>query len=192
MTSLEHIDAVIRKLLSSHEQDVVECMANGMRETPSRVVNALYEMTSGYKDDPAEILAKQFEVADTLSQMVTLKGVEFASLCEHHLLPFTGTAALAYIPTKGSRVVGLSKLARLVQCYAKRFQMQERMTHQIRSAVDEHLDVEGAMVVVKAHHSCMGCRGIEQRNAEMVTSSVSGVFQLDQSARAEALALFNL
>ena len=159
----------------------------GLLETPDRVVRAFVEMTAGLRMDPAAILSTTFDVK--CDDMVIVRGVWFSSLCEHHLLPFVGKASLGYIP-KG-RVVGLSKLARLVDCFAKRLQVQERMTGQIACAISTHLDVLGCGVVVQAHHSCMGCRGARQPGADMITSSMLGVFREDHAVRAEFMGLID-
>lgn len=144
----------------------------------------MIEMTDGYGKLPAQILDRTFEINH--DQMVALSDIQFTSLCEHHLLPFVGTATVGYIP---GRVVGISKLARIVECFARRLQVQERMTEQIAQAIQEHLDPVGVGVVIKAHHSCMGCRGVRQSNALMVTSSLRGsMFDLD-ATRAEFMAL---
>jgi len=158
---------------------------DGMKETPSRLWRALQEMTCGYKDDPAQILAKDF-APDGYDQVVALKGIDFSSLCEHHLMPFHGTVGIAYLP--GGRVVGLSKLARLVNCFARRFQIQERMTHQIAEAL-AGIGARGVAVVVKGTHTCMTARGVLKPGSVMVTSSLRGVFLEDQDARSEALGL---
>lgn len=172
----------VRVLLAHVGEDVERA---GLLDTPDRVARALREMTSGYRDDPAAILARTFD--DRCDEMVVVSGVDFTSLCEHHLLPFVGVAHVAYLP--GERVVGLSKLARLVDCYARRLQVQERMTVQIAEAIAEHLSPRGVGVVVEAHHSCMGCRGVRKPNARMVTSAMHGVFRDEPEARAEFLAL---
>ena len=158
---------------------------DGLLETPRRVVAALRDMTSGYRDDPAQILSTTFQVSH--DELVVLRGIRFSSLCEHHLLPFMGTAAVGYLP--GGRVIGLSKLARLVHCFARRLQVQERMTEQIASALMEHADALGAGVVVRGHHCCMGCRGVRQPDSEMVTSCMLGVMRDRPAARAELLAM---
>ena len=156
----------------------------GLLETPERVLKAWTELTSGYGADIEKILSVSFDVA--YDEMVILRDIPFVSMCEHHLLPFEGTASVAYIPRE--RVVGLSKLARLVDAYAKRFQVQERMTQEIRQALDDHLAPLGAGVVVKASHTCMRYRGI-MKAGTMVTSSLSGRLRVDHSARAEFLSL---
>ena len=126
-------------------------------------------MTSGYADDPAEILARTFE--ESSDEMVVLRGISFHSTCEHHMLPFYGEASVGYLPGK---VVGISKLARLVDCFARRLQIQERLTRQIAESVEEHLEARGVGVIIRAHHLCMGCRGVRQQTTEMVTSAMLG------------------
>jgi GTP cyclohydrolase I len=173
-------DAVVR-LLQFVGEDVKR---DGLIKTPARVVKALGEMTEGYKQDPAEILSTTFDVA--YDEMVVLRNIQFTSMCEHHMLPFIGEATVAYIP--GKRVVGLSKLARLVHCFARRLQVQERMTQQIAQAIQEHLTPQGVGVVVSAHHQCMSCRGVRQSGGKMITSTLLGAFRDDPAARAEFLA----
>lgn len=158
---------------------------DGLRDTPKRVAKAWREMTAGACVDPAEALGRVFDVAH--DEMVLLKGIRFASLCEHHVLPFTGTADVGYIPR--GKVVGISKLARLVHGFARRLQVQERLTDQIADAIEQTLDPLGVFVVVRAHHQCMGCRGVVLPEALMVTSAMRGAFKDDAKARAEALAL---
>jgi len=157
---------------------------DGLLETPRRVVQALREMTEGYREEPSEILSKTFEEAS--DELIVLRGIEFHSTCEHHLLPFYGTASVGYLPGK---VVGISKLARLVHCFARRLQIQERLTRQIADAVSEHLDARGAAVVVKAHHLCMGCRGVKLPGTEMITSAMLGTLREDAVTRGEFLRL---
>jgi len=153
---------------------------DGLLDTPSRVVRAWREMTAGYGEDPAEILSRTFE--ESSDEMVVLRGISFFSTCEHHMLPFYGTASVGYLP---GRVVGISKLARLVNCFARRLQIQERMTRQIAESVEQHLDARGVGVVIRAHHLCMGCRGVRQEETEMVTSSMLGTLRSDPTSRAE-------
>ncbi len=157
---------------------------DGLRDTPGRVVRALEEMTSGYGENPAQILERRFDA--TYDEMVVLKGIDFVSLCEHHLLPFIGTAAVGYIPR--DKVVGLSKLARLVHCFARRLQLQERMTRQVVDALQENLNPVGAGVIVQAAHQCMACRGVKLSGATMVTSALVGEMQAPE-VRAEFLRL---
>lgn len=157
---------------------------DGLVNTPARVVRAWAELTAGYKEDAAEILSTTF--AERYDEMVVMRGISFHSLCEHHILNFSGTVSLGYIPGK---VVGISKLARLVQCFAKRLQIQERMTQQIAQAIEAHLEAKGVGVVIRAHHLCMGCRGVRQPETELVTSSMLGDLRKQGSARAEFLRL---
>lgn len=180
---LAHGDAVraVQTLLAYLGENVER---DGLRDTPDRVVKALCELTKGYDDDPAAILATTFDVA--YDEMVTIGPYPFASLCEHHLLPFTGTAVLGYVP--GDRVVGLSKLGRLIDCYARRLQVQERMTVQLADAMVQHLEPRGVGVVVRAVHQCMANRGVG-KSAPMHTVALRGVLFDKPEARAEFLAL---
>tara|TARA_R110000824_G_scaffold114279_7_gene264706 strand:+ start:1567 stop:2163 length:597 start_codon:yes stop_codon:yes gene_type:complete len=172
----------VRSLLQFIGEDVER---EGLKETPERVLRAFVEMTSGMNEDVSKYLSKTFDVKS--DEMVLVKGIRFASMCEHHLLPFTGTATVAYIPN--GRVVGLSKLPRTVLAYAKRPQVQERMTEQIADALDSHLNPKGVGVIIRANHSCMGCRGIKQPDAEMITSAMRGLMFTDPKARSEFLQL---
>ena len=173
-------EAVVRLLEYIGEDPTRE----GLLDTPKRVVKALRELTSGYEQDPAAILATQFD--EYSDEMVVVTGIEFSSMCEHHMLPFTGVATVGYIPSGG--VVGLSKLARLVEVYAKRLQVQERMTTQIANAIEEHLVPLGCGVVITSHHSCMGMRGVKKPDAQMTTSALRGVFMTKGDVRQEFLA----
>ena len=155
---------------------------DGLRDTPARVAKAWREMTSGYDDDPAEVLARTFD--ESSDEMIMLRGISFYSTCEHHLLPFYGEAIVGYLP---GRVVGISKLARLVECFARRLQIQERMTRQIAEAIETHLDARGVGVILRAHHLCMGCRGVRQEATELVTSSMLGTLRSDATSRSEFL-----
>lgn len=157
----------------------------GLVDTPARVTRAWAEMTAGYTEDPAAILSTTFP--DTCDEMVLVHGIDFVSLCEHHVLPFTGTCSIGYLP--GDRVVGLSKLPRLVNAYAHRLQVQERLTSQVAQAIMDHLHARGCGVLVTAHHSCMSCRGVRQANARMTTSALLGTFRDETPVRDEFLAL---
>ena len=168
----------------------------GLAGTPERWIRAVTEMCDGYGQDPAQILSTQFE-SEKYDQMIIVRDVEFTSLCEHHLLPFAGVATVGYIPgfrdEPGKeygkwKVVGLSKLARLVMCFAHRLQIQERMTAEIAESLHTHVDTEGAGCLVKAVHSCMACRGVRV-SADMITSHVVGSFRSDPMVRAEFLQL---
>ena len=174
-------DAVVRLLEWIGEDPTRE----GLLDTPKRVVKAFREMTAGLHQQPSDVLGTVFN--ENSDQMVVVRGIRFSSMCEHHLLPFTGTAAVGYVPD--GRVIGLSKIPRLVEVYGRRPQVQERMTNQVAQALMQHLRPQGVGVVVKAHHSCMGCRGVRQPDAEMVTSCLLGCMKDDPSARNELLEL---
>jgi GTP cyclohydrolase I len=175
-------DAVVR-LLQWIGEDVER---DGLKETPKRVVKALKEMTSGYAQKPEDVL-KTFDVPGG-DELILLRGVEFSSLCEHHMLPFSGVAHVAYIPSPHWGVVGLSKLARLVDLFARRLQVQERLTIQVADALTcDPVRALGSACVVEATHSCMSCRGVK-KGATMVTSALNGVFRQPE-VRQE---LFNL
>lgn len=161
----------------------------GLKDTPMRVLKAMREMTSGHQVDIADLLKTGFDSAG-YDEVVCVANIEFSSMCEHHLLPFVGVAHVAYLPEepkpdRPARVVGLSKLPRLVDAFAKRLQLQEQMTTQIAGALNTHLQPRGTMVVVEASHSCCGCRGVRKPGVKMVTSYTSGVFRQDAAARAE-------
>jgi|ERR1051325_3813337 GTP cyclohydrolase I len=157
---------------------------DGLRDTPRRVVKAMLEMTAGYGESPAEILGTTFD--ERSDELIVLRGIDFYSTCEHHLLPFHGVAHVGYLP---GRVVGISKLARLVHCFARRLQIQERMTQQIAEAVETHLEARGVGVVVAAHHLCMGCRGVKLPTSQLITSSMLGSLRSDANTRSEFLRL---
>lgn len=162
----------------------------GVLDTPRRVVKAFREMTAGTHVDVAAILERQFESAG-YDGVVAVTGIDFVSLCEHHLLPFSGTCSVAYLPGNG-RVVGLSKIPRVVDAYARRLQLQEQMTVQIAKAFEDHLKPKGVGVLVEATHSCMSCRGVRKPNARMITSEMLGAFRRDCAARDEVLRLFRM
>jgi GTP cyclohydrolase I len=159
----------------------------GLIGTPDRVVRAWEEFFRGYNEDPREILARTFEEIEGYDEMVVLKDIRFESHCEHHLLPIIGLAHVAYLPK--TRVVGISKLARLVEAYAKRLQIQEKMTAQIAGAIEDILQPDGVAVVIEATHQCMTTRGVHKPGATMVTSRMLGGFRNDQKTRREFLAM---
>lgn len=160
-----------------------------LSETPRRVVKMfLSEFLSGYEQDPKMILLST-GFKDEYDEVVLVRNIQFFSLCAHHLLPFFGRAHVAYLPN--GRVVGISKLARLVECFARRLQIQERMTEQIAHALDKALHPQGAACIIEATHLCMGCRGVGQPSAETVTSTLLGDFRTEVSARAELMALIH-
>lgn len=162
----------------------------GLAATPDRVLRAYTEWFSGYHQDPAKVLERRFSEVGGYDQVIVLGPVSFTSHCEHHLAPFSGTAHVAYLP--GQEVVGLSKLARLVDVYARRLQVQERLTQQVASALVEHLGVRGVAVVIRASHGCMSTRGVRKTGAVMTTSAVLGAFRKSGAARAEVLALMEV
>jgi len=162
---------------------------DGLHETPARVVKAFEEYFQGYGQDPVAMLRKTFEEIEGYDEMIVLRGVRFESHCEHHMAPIIGQAWVAYVPN--GRVVGLSKLARVVDAYAKRLQIQERMTSEIAFAVQEVLKPQGVGVVVKATHHCMASRGVHKVGADMVTSCMLGCFRDNALTRQEFLAIAN-
>lgn len=174
-------DLVVRLLEYVGEDPTRE----GLLDTPKRVLKAFREMTEGYNQNPETILSTVF--TENYDQMVCLHNIEFVSMCEHHLQPFRGTAAVGYIPN--GNVVGLSKLARLVDAYARRLQVQERMTEQISAAIEQYLQPLGAAVYIEAHHSCMGNRGVRKHEGKMVTQKLTGAMRDDPAARSEFMEL---
>lgn len=158
---------------------------NGLLETPKRVEKAYKEIFSGYTENPQEHI-KVFEVA-TNDNLVILKNAEFYSMCEHHILPFFGRISIGYIPN--NKVIGVSKLARIVDCFAKRLQVQERLTEQIADFLMENLEAKGVMVVCEAEHLCMKMRGVKRQNSIMVTSAIKGDFINNHILRSEFLNL---
>jgi GTP cyclohydrolase I len=159
----------------------------GLKGTPARVAKAFEEYFSGYGVDPVELLQRTFEETDGYDEMVVLRDIRFESHCEHHLAPIIGKAHVAYLPQK--RVVGISKLARLVEVYSRRLQIQEKMTAQIANTLDEVLQPKGVAVVIEAAHQCMTTRGVHKPGVAMVTSRMLGAFRTDPSTRREFLAI---
>jgi len=159
----------------------------GLRATPDRVVRAYDEYFSGYREDPIEILQRTFEEVEGYDEIVLLRDIRFESHCEHHFAPIIGKAHVAYLPR--SRVVGISKLARVVDIFAKRLQIQENMTAQIANVVDQVLQPKGVGVVIEAAHQCMTTRGVHRPGVTMVTSRMLGAFRDDQATRRELLAM---
>jgi GTP cyclohydrolase I len=159
----------------------------GLEGTPDRVVRSYEEFYAGYTQDPEEILRTTFEETEGYDEMVVLRDITFQSHCEHHMVPIIGKANIAYLPSK--RVVGISKLARVVEAYAKRLQIQEKMTAQIANAINDVLKPKGVAVVVEAEHQCMTTRGVHKPGVGMVTSTMLGAFREDGSTRREFLAI---
>jgi GTP cyclohydrolase I len=162
---------------------------DGLAKTPARLALAFKEYFSGYEVDPARMLSTTFEETDGYDEMIVLRGIPFESHCEHHVAPIIGRAWVAYVPT--GRVVGISKLARVVEAYAKRLQIQEKMTTQIANTIQEALQPQGVGVVLKANHHCMSTRGIHKHDTDMVTSCMLGCFRDNVITRQEFLALVN-
>jgi len=162
----------------------------GLRETPKRVVNAYRDWFSGYEIDPTEYLRRTFEEVGGYDEMVVLRDISFESHCEHHMAPIIGRVHVGYLPT--DKVVGISKLARVVDGYARRFQAQEKLTAQIASCITEVLKPRGAGVIVAAVHECMTTRGVHKRGVSMVTSRMTGTFRADARTRAEFLRFIDI
>ncbi len=159
----------------------------GLENTPARVVRSYEEFFAGYDKDPEEILRTTFEETEGYDEMVVLKDITFESHCEHHMVPIIGKAYVAYLPNR--RVVGISKLARVVEAYAKRLQIQEKMTAQIANAINDTLHPKGVAVVIEGEHQCMTTRGVHKPGVGMVTSTMLGAFREDASTRREFLAI---
>ena len=176
-------EAAVRELLIAVGEDPDR---EGLRETPARVARAYGEFFAGLTLDPAEVLSKTFQIEH--EEMILVRDIEVYSMCEHHLVPFHGVAHVGYIPAKDGRVTGLSKIARLVEMYARRPQVQERLTTQIADALTTHLKAQGVIVVVECEHLCMSMRGIRKPGSRTITSAVRGQLR-DPATRAEAMSL---
>lgn len=161
----------------------------GLQQTPERVVKAFEEYFSGYKEDPASYLNRTFEEVNGYDEVILLKNIRFESHCEHHMAPIIGQVHIAYLPNK--RVVGISKLARVVDIFAKRLQIQEKLTADIARAIDTTLKPFGVAVAIDATHQCMTCRGVHKTNVAMITTSMTGTFKNDHELRRDILALIN-
>jgi GTP cyclohydrolase I len=173
----------VREILAGIGEDPAR---EGLLKTPDRVARALRFLTRGYAQDPQSVINGALFTED-YQEMIVLKDLDFFSMCEHHILPFFGKAHVAYIPTH--KIVGISKLARLVEVYARRLQVQERMTAQIANILMEQLDPQGVGVVLQAEHLCMRMRGVEKQNSIVVTSTMLGVFRSRQETRQEFMSL---
>jgi GTP cyclohydrolase IA len=179
---IERVERAVTELLSALGEDPDR---DGLVKTPARVARMYEEVVAGLSENPADHLEVTF--AADHDEMVMVRDIPFASLCEHHLVPFIGRAHVAYIPGEDGRITGLSKLARLVEGYAKRLQVQERMTTEIADAIEEALDPRGVLVVVEAEHLCMSMRGVKKPGTSTVTSAVRGLFRNDSATRSEAM-----
>jgi GTP cyclohydrolase I len=179
---VKRVQAAVSEILIAIGEDPER---DGLVATPERVASMYEELFSGLQDDPARHLEVTF--AADHDEMVMVRDIPFASLCEHHLVPFLGKAHVAYIPAEDGRITGLSKLARLVDGYARRLQVQERMTTEIADAIARVLSPRGVLVVIEAEHLCMSMRGVKKPGTVTVTSSVRGLFRSDVATRAEAM-----
>jgi GTP cyclohydrolase IA len=179
---VERVKAAVSELLAAIGEDTER---DGLVSTPTRVAAMYEELFCGLHDDPARHLEVTF--AAEHDEMVMVRDIPFASLCEHHLVPFLGKAHVAYIPAEDGRITGLSKLARLVDGFARRLQVQERMTTEIADAIEKVLSPRGVLVVIEAEHLCISMRGVKKPGTVTVTSSVRGLFRSDVATRAEAM-----
>jgi GTP cyclohydrolase IA len=180
----EEAEAAVRTLLLWAGDDPAR---EGLLDTPARVVRAYEEFFAGYGIDPVALLERTFEEIDGYDEIVLLRDIRLESYCEHHMVPILGRAHVAYLP--GHRVVGISKLARVVEAYAKRLQIQEKLTAQIANTIQEVLEPRGVAVVIESEHQCMTTRGVHQHGTTMVTSRMLGAFRDDPSTRREFLAI---
>jgi GTP cyclohydrolase I len=179
-------EAAIRTLLKWAGEDPNR---EGLLDTPARVVRSYEEFFKGYAEDPVALLARTFEEIEGYDEMVVLRDIRIESHCEHHMVPIIGRAHVAYLPN--IRVVGISKLARVVDAYAHRFQIQEKLTAQIANTINDVLQPRGVAVVIEANHQCMSTRGVHKPGASMVTSRMLGAFRDDPSTRREFLAMIS-
>ena len=178
-------EAAVRELLLAIGEDPDR---EGLRDTPGRVARAYAELTQGLRQTPEEVLTTTFDLGH--DEMVLVRDIELWSMCEHHLVPFTGVAHVGYIPADSGKITGLSKLARLVDVFAKRPQVQERLTTQVADALMEILEARGVIVVIEAEHLCMTMRGVRKAGARTITSAVRGILH-NAATRSEAMSLIN-
>ncbi|MCX7620917.1 MAG: GTP cyclohydrolase I FolE [Acidimicrobiales bacterium] len=183
---LARIESAVREILVALGEDPER---DGLRDTPKRVARMYAEIFSGLRESPDHHLQVQFEANH--DEMVMVRDIPLYSICEHHLVPFIGKAHVAYIPNDDGRVTGLSKLARLVDAYARRPQVQERLTTQIADEIERTLQPKGVLVVIEAEHLCMSMRGVRKPGASTVTSAVRGLFRVNQATRFEAMRLID-
>jgi len=180
----ERVSKAVKEILLAVGEDTER---EGLKETPSRVAEMYAELLAGMNEDPKEHLRSVF--TENYDEIVLLRDIPFYSICEHHLMPFIGTAAVAYLPT--GMVIGVSKLARIVDCFTRRLQVQERLTDQIADFIMDSLNPRGVAVVLEASHSCMTIRGIKKPGSVMVTSSLRGIFKRDPKSRSEIMSLMH-
>ncbi|HNP35684.1 MAG TPA: GTP cyclohydrolase I FolE [Woeseiaceae bacterium] len=184
--SRKQAEEAVRTLLLWAGEDT---RREGLLDTPKRVVSAYEDWFSGYRDDPVAALARTFEEVNGYDEMIVLRDIEFESHCEHHMAPIIGHAHVGYLPN--NKVVGISKLARVVDAFARRFQVQEKMTAQIANCIQDVLSPKGVGVIIEAAHQCMTTRGVHKTNVTMVTSQMLGTFRTDARTRAEFLRMID-
>ena len=184
--SSDGIEDHVRKILKHMGEDPDR---EGLLKTPYRVARAFGYLTKGYQQDPKEVINNAIFTEEDYSEMIVVKDIDFFSMCEHHILPFFGRANVAYIPDK--RIVGISKVARLVDVYARRLQVQERITTQVANTLMEELNPLGVGVIITAEHLCMRMRGVEKQNSIVTTSATLGAFRTHQETREEFITLVN-
>ncbi|ACI51021.1 GTP cyclohydrolase I [Gluconacetobacter diazotrophicus PA1 5] len=184
--SREEAEDAIRTLLRWAGEDPAR---EGLLDTPGRVVRSYEEFFQGYAEDPSEILSRTFSEVDDYDEIVLLRDIRFESHCEHHMVPIIGVAHVAYLP--GKRVVGISKLARVVEAFSRRLQIQERLTAQIANTINDVLQPHGVAVILEAGHQCMTTRGVHRPGVSMVTSRMLGVFRTNSDTRRELMAMLN-
>jgi GTP cyclohydrolase I len=181
---IERIEKAVKEILLAVGEDVER---EGLKKTPTRIANMYAELLAGMHEDPKQHLRSVF--TEDYDEIVLLRDIPFYSICEHHLMPFIGSAHIAYLPSGG--ILGVSKLARIVDCFARRLQTQERLTGQIADFIMNNLKPRGAAVVLEASHSCMTIRGIKKPGSVMVTSSLRGIFRRDPKSRSEIMSLMH-
>jgi GTP cyclohydrolase IA len=181
---LSRIEKAVREILIAVGEDPDR---DGLQRTPARVARSYAEMFAGLRVDPASVVTTSFDASH--EELILVRDIDVISLCEHHLLPFHGKAHIGYIPGEHGRITGLSKLARLVEVYARRPQVQERLTSQVADLLTARLDPRGVIAVLECEHMCMAMRGIQKAGAKTVTSAVRGMFATDAKSRAEAMSL---
>jgi GTP cyclohydrolase I len=181
---IERIEKAVKEILLAVGEDVER---EGLKGTPARVANMYAELLAGMHEDPKQHLRSVF--TEDYDEIVLLRDIPFYSICEHHLMPFIGSAHVAYLPSGG--ILGVSKLARIVDCFARRLQTQERLTGQIADFIMNNLKPRGAAVVLEASHSCMTIRGIKKPGSVMVTSAIRGIFKRDPKSRSEIISLMH-
>jgi GTP cyclohydrolase I len=181
---IERIEKAVKEILLAVGEDVER---EGLKGTPARVANMYAELLAGMHEDPKQHLRSVF--TEDYDEIVLLRDIPFYSICEHHLMPFIGSAHVAYLPSGG--ILGVSKLARIVDCFARRLQTQERLTGQIADFIMNNLKPRGAAVVLEASHSCMTIRGIKKAGSVMVTSAIRGIFKRDPKSRSEIISLMH-